>query len=101
MNTHNRSPELPPYPLLYIQSVVNSTIAQKLSQGVCVPGEEYTDAGCEDDTERNSNMAAYAIFILTNALVGLGTAGTNALGTSYIDENTPTEQTPIYLGKNP
>ena len=81
-----------------VRHFANSTITQKMAFGVCVPEEEFVDARCATNDEKNSNMIAFGIFLLANALVGLGTAPTHALSTSYIDENSSEKQGPVYIG---
>ena len=56
-------------------------------------------AECSSDGQTSSIQKYLIVFMIANALHGAGSTPMFTLGTSYIDENSRAEQTPLFLGK--
>ena len=55
---------------------------------------------CSSSEGKTSYIQNYLyVFMLANALHGAGSTPMYTLGTSFIDENSKAEETPLYLGK--
>ena len=55
---------------------------------------------CSSDGQTSSIQKYLIVFMIANALHGAGSTPMFTLGTSYIDENSRAEQTPLFLGRN-
>jgi len=68
-------------------------------ENVCRP-DNGTEASCYLDPGSKSSLSSYLyLFMFANALHGAGSTPMYTLGTTFIDENTKAEQTPLFLGK--
>ena len=74
-----------------------------MDENVCYPGSaNSTEAQCQDGEggAEGKDLQSYLyIFMLGNALHGVGATPIFTLGTAYIDENTKAERTSWYLGQ--